>query len=377
MSCPFSVAIDSTAKANAIAEAILELHRQHEKDIAELKAKYEREIASLKQQISKLKSGNAHSDDSTDVPEQPSPVSKSGVDSWQSGPLAQTIFIESKPRFIEFLQKAVKSKETPEFKQLYLFLLKCFTDADNNFDGRVGFQDFDMLIEAAASLPKRFGYAPSTPELYATDWDRLKSRMALFKSLGPKKAPKIDHSSLEAEYEYISFDMWLNYAITHITEKAKLLKDVDPTSKMDRTAGDFQQFIINACTSRSTTEYKEFYHFVLMCFTEADTDLDGLIDFESFFKLIDIAAAAPRRFGFAPPASEIYQSEHQQREARAEIFAQIDVNKTGYIDFDSWLHYIYTHICEKTAPMMQKDGNHDIVPKVTPPISGHKLPNPF
>jgi len=254
-----------------------------------------------------------------------------------SGSDVSSIFKEEKRHFIKLVKGALIGKESPEYKQLYHYLLKCFTDADNNFDGRIGFKEFEMLIEVAAFLPRRFGYAPSTPELYATDWERLQARMTLFNTLKQESGG------------YISFGKWLEYAIGHIAEKAKSLKSSEMKARMEESQEDFREFIIAAAKSRKSREYKELYHFVLKCFTDADTDFDGLIDVHSFSALIDIAAAAPRRFGLAPPSSEMYSSESHMVEARARIFRSLDAENTGYIDFDTWLHYIYTHICEKTA----------------------------
>ena len=35
-------------------------------------------------------------------------------------------------------------------------MLKCFTAADSDFDGKVRLEDFDDMVEVAANLPRRF-----------------------------------------------------------------------------------------------------------------------------------------------------------------------------------------------------------------------------
>merc|ERR1719396_149888 len=64
---------------------------------------------------------------------------------------------DSRMGFVKFLKGATKSQKTPEYRELYQFLLKCFTQADIDFDGRITPEDFDSMVDAAASLPRRFG----------------------------------------------------------------------------------------------------------------------------------------------------------------------------------------------------------------------------
>jgi len=314
MVSPEASSSSSTALADSACRLLSDVQAAHEREVEELWKAQAAEIEELKRRLSCVE-------------------------------LADTsMFKQEKRQFFGFVKGALKGKESPEYKQLYHYLLKCFTDADNNFDGRVGFKEFEMLIEAAAFLPRRFGYAPSTPELYKTDWERLQARMTLFNAL------KItSEGSRERKEEFITFAKWLEYAVGHIAEKAKSLQDSDMQGRLETSKEDFRAFVIAAAKSRHSREYKELYHFVLKCFTDADTDLDGLIDLNSFQSLIDIAVIAPRRFGFAPQSSDMYTSEEQKFEARAKIFRSLDPGGTGYIDFDTWLHYIYTHICEKTA----------------------------
>ena len=48
-----------------------------------------------------------------------------------------------------------------EFNELYQLLLMRFTWADNDFDGKIRLRDFDAMVELAANLPSRFGFAPT------------------------------------------------------------------------------------------------------------------------------------------------------------------------------------------------------------------------
>lgn len=337
-----------------IVQQIQALDAQHKQEIDDLMEQHRTEVAELKAKLSVLRAERG-------VPlEEPKDMDAQKTTAMRP---PDSIFGAEKAQFIELVKGTLEGKDSPHYAQLYHFLLKCFTDADNNFDGRVGFKEFETMVECAAFLPRRYGYTPSTPELYQTDWDRLKQRMTLFNALAQKK--KRSTARAIGEESYISFDVWLEYAVGHITEKAAQLKEVETVSKMQRSKQDFSEFIIAACQSRKTKEYKELYHFLLKCFTDADTDMDGLIDVNDFYDLIDIAASAPRRFGFAPPASQIYSSEEERRQARAAIFATLDRAGRGHIHFDTWLHYIYKHICEKTAVL----GESGIVPDILAPCT--------
>lgn len=312
----------------------------HERKLEEMRAVHRKEVVELEEQLAKARRASAS--DSADATE-------FRVDSLITSSVEQ-----QKQQFIEFVLGALKGKDSVEYKQLYHFLLKCFTDSDNNFDGRVGFLEFEMLIEVAASLPRRFGYAPSTSELYKTDWDRLSARMSLFNALsstttGSKQGKAEAHWT--SKDGFISFGTWLEYVLGHIKEKALQLKEVDKRSPWDSSKEEFRKFIIAATRSRASQEYKQFYYYVLKCFTDADADMDGRIDVLAFDSLIDTAAAAPRRWGFAPATSEMYDSEEEKIEARAKIFRSLDRDGTGYIEFDVWLQYIYKHICEKAGTL--------------------------
>merc|ERR1711990_1101995 len=102
---------------------------------------------------------------------------------------------------------------------------------------------------------------------------------------------------------------------------------------MTTSAPDFQQFVINAATSMQSVEYKELYHFLQDCFTKADHTLSGRIGPNEFDEMIEIAAEAPRRFGFAPPSEQTYPSAAHRQAARAQMFEQMDYRKQGFIAF--------------------------------------------
>ena len=70
--------------------------------------------------------------------------------------------------FITFVHKAV-DKTSPEYRELYFFLLKTFQAGDKERKGRVTPEAFDLMIEAAAAAPRRFGLAPRSETMFKTD----------------------------------------------------------------------------------------------------------------------------------------------------------------------------------------------------------------
>jgi len=122
---------------------------------------------------------------------------------------------------------------------------------------------------------------------------------------------------------FISFDTWLSYIYPHICEKGSTLNQREAASRMEQSKEDFRNFIIQACRSRASMEYKELYSFSLRCFTEADTDGDGKIGAEAFNALIDIAAQALRRFSLAPPAMAMLKSRERKVATRKAMFERI------------------------------------------------------
>lgn len=112
----------------------------------------------------------------------------------------------TKADFVTFIKKAV-DKSTPEYRELYFFLLKTFQKGDVNMNGTVDPVAFDLMVEDAVAAPRRFGLAPSTEEMFSSDADRLEKRKADFM--------KMDNNG-DGE---ISFNEWLDYAYNHIVAK--------------------------------------------------------------------------------------------------------------------------------------------------------------
>jgi len=246
---------------------------------------------------------------------------------------------DTRKDFVKFILAATQSKESPEFSELYHFLLSCFNEADTDFDGRVGMGEFDIMVERAGALPRKWGFAPTSAELFATPQARTEFRQKEFKKMNT------------SESGYIAFDEWLAWSYSHICEKAKLLDVKKSDSTMNTGKEDFKAFVIAAAKSRQSHEYKELYHFLQDCFTKADGQRSGKIGPKEFDTMIEEAAAAPRRFGFAPPTSTTYKNPDERLQARTKMFKDMDADNSGFIAFDEWLTFCYEHICKKAQTL--------------------------
>merc|ERR1712024_371826 len=90
-------------------------------------------------------------------------------------------FNKSKEDFIWFVKKAVTDQKSYSHSELYHSLLKLFVDADTNKDGLVSRASFSKLIDAAAAMPRAYGYAPTDAEQY-----KLYLRAALASPTSPE-----------------------------------------------------------------------------------------------------------------------------------------------------------------------------------------------
>mmetsp|Transcript_26835 Transcript_26835/g.73795 ORF Transcript_26835/g.73795 Transcript_26835/m.73795 type:complete len:612 (-) Transcript_26835:174-2009(-) len=246
---------------------------------------------------------------------------------------------DNKEAFIKFIKAVAASKESPEYKELHHYLLQCFVECDLDFDGLIKVEDFDGLVERAGALPRKWGFAPTTNEMFKTVDQRVAFRQNIFKDINKSNSGTI------------YFDEWMEWSYKHICQKASLLNEAQAESKMESSQADFRAWVIAAARTRASPEYKELYHFLQECFMRADDDQSGLVDATEFDKMIELAAAAPRKFGFAPPTNTTYKNDEERIRARTAMFDAIAANnKRNFRDkigFNAWLEWSYSHICQK------------------------------
>merc|ERR1712113_1175362 len=170
-------------------------------------------------------------------------------------------FNKSKEDFIWFVKKAVQDKKSYSYSELYHSLLKIFVDADTNKDGLVSKASFSKLIDAAASMPRAYGFAPADSELYKTDADKDAARQKMFDSMDLKATG------------VITFDEWLKFSREYIAAKTATL---DPHPIIDQGSVDeYKKFIEAAINKTDSTEAVELYWYMLEIFTEHDLQKEG------------------------------------------------------------------------------------------------------
>jgi len=250
---------------------------------------------------------------------------------------------DDRASFVYFIKKACEDHDTPEFVELRRFLMDCFVEVDRDFDGFVGREDFDSLVEKAGSLPRKWGFAPTSTEMFATEEAKKTWRDQAFKEVNKSGTGTIP------------IDEWENWCLEHVALKAKLLNTAYAESKMKTNADDFKHWICAAARTRHCPEYKELYHFLRDCFMKADTSNVGLISAAEFDAMVELAGAAPRKFGFAPPSSETYTSDAARIAARTKMFNEIASKSIrglkDKLPFNAWLEWAYAHICAKAMKL--------------------------
>lgn len=246
---------------------------------------------------------------------------------------------KTREEFIVWIRQAINDKRSVAHQELYQFLVNCFARADVNRVGSVDVNGFDSLIEEAAAMPRKYGFAPKTEEMYPTVAQRRDGRAKLFR--------QVDKNNTG----HISLNDWIEFALNHIAGKSEQLpKDCLGGSAANVSKDEFIKFIKKA-VDKNSPEYKELYYFLLKTFQAGDVERCGAVNPFAFDKMIEAAAAAPRRFGLAPRTEEMFTNELARLAKRKEYFATMDVDGSQYISFDEWLDYAYKHIVSKVSTL--------------------------
>lgn len=255
-----------------------------------------------------------------------------------------------KTAFIRLCCDAVHHPSSEAKRQLYGFLVLAFGDVDVDKDGKINAREFDVLCEQVASMPRRFGLAPSWETQYDDDHElRTKARRLMFDAMDSKAGPARG---------WIGCAQFVDFAMTHIAGKVGILGKVgtlDPRSQVDfYHATDYQEkaylsALEKAVNDSTSNEYAGFYTFLLTLFVETDSRCRAEITYSEFSHLLDRAAALPRSFGLAPAGTRSF------REAeRKAIFRRMDDTQTGLITFRKFLQWSVHHTAHKID--LQKRG---------------------
>jgi len=244
-----------------------------------------------------------------------------GADHWR----------HDKDAFKAWTKAAIENRDGVEARQLYGFLAVAFGDVDVNKDGLITPDQFDLLCEKVAALPRRYGMAPSWQVEYNNDAAvRTAARREMFDTLDTGKKGTL------------SLDQWIDWGVSHIASKVPTIdfKKVDFAHLEHNTKEEFIAYVKVACTDRKSRQYATFYEFLLCLFVEADTCSKGAINVEQFDGLLTAAARVPRHFGLAPE-----QSDPVERKA---IFDKMADGK-GFVRFNDFLEWAISHTLVKTA----------------------------
>jgi len=234
-----------------------------------------------------------------------------------------TGFNKSKEDFIWFIKQAVKDKKSDAYAELYHCLIKMFVDVDTNRDGLVSKGSFSKLIDMAASIPRKYGYAPMDAELYKTEVEKEQARQKMFDSMDLKGTG------------VITVDEWLKFCMEHIIAKTATLA-AHPI--LDH--GNLEQFtaFVKAAVVTGNSENTELYWFLLELFTEADPDRDGIVMLGDFSRMLDRALETPKKLGMSHPDKDLMVTDDAKRkECHHAMFKTYNPVGDDKMCFDEWI----------------------------------------
>jgi len=250
---------------------------------------------------------------------------------------SKMVFEKTREEFIVWIRLAMNDRESGAYEELYQFLTSCFVRADTDKDGKVTDAHFDNLIEEAAELPRKYGYAPKTNDMFPNRMARETARAKQFRQM--------DKEGLG----YITLNQWIRFAIDHIAGKIhNIPKDFLSGTGEGMTKQDFIAFVKKAINPRNE-EHKELYHFLVRTFQAGDISGYGEVGPTEFDEMIECAANAPRRFGLAPRTEDMFKTKGERFVNRVGLFSKMNTQSTGKISFDEWLAFALEHIGGKVA----------------------------
>merc|ERR1712168_156622 len=240
-----------------------------------------------------------------------------------SNTIAVNTFNKSKEDFIWFVKKAVQDQKSHSHAEMYHALLKLFVDADTNKDGLVSKASFSKLIDAAATLPRAYGYAPVDSDLYKTEAEKDAARQKMFDSMDLKSTG------------VITFDEWLKFSREHIAAKTATL-DAHPIIDHG-SVDDYKKFIKTAIDTPASPEAVELYWFMLEIFTEHDVEKTGFVKIATFPSMMHEFLDTPVKHGLRTPSKDDYET----------LFKKYDPRNDGRLTVDEWMSLAKEEVYKK------------------------------
>merc|ERR1712121_362864 len=232
-------------------------------------------------------------------------------------------FNKSKEDFIWFVKKAVQDQKSHSHAEMYHSLLKLFVDADTNKDGLVSRASFSKLIDAAATLPRSYGFAPADSDLYKTEAEKEAARQKVFHSMDLKSTG------------VITFDEWLKFSREHIAAKTAT-RDSHPIIDQG-SVEEYKKFIKTAIEDSNSAESLELYWYMLEIFTEHDSDKDGIIKLAEFPAMMKEFLATPQKHSLSVPAEDQVET----------LFKKYDPRNDGRLTVDEWMSLAKEEVYKK------------------------------
>merc|ERR1712126_724352 len=231
-------------------------------------------------------------------------------------------FNKPKEDFIWFVKKAVNDK-SHSHSEMYHSLLKLFVDADTNKDGLVSRASFSKLTDAAAAMPRAYGYAPEDSALYKTEAEKYAAGQKIFASMDLKSTG------------VITFDEWLKFCQEHIAAKTATM---DPRPIIDHGSVDgYKKFIKAAMASPTCPEHVELYWYMLEIFTDHDNDKDGIIKMAEFPAMMNEFLTVPKKHNLPAPSEGQYEA----------LFKKYDPRNDGRLTVDEWMSLASQEVYKK------------------------------
>jgi len=238
--------------------------------------------------------------------------------------------------------RAASAPEPSDAKRKWSgFLSLAFADVDASKTGKINAAQFDILCENVASLPRRFGLAPTWEEEYGGSIERrTAARQAMFDKIDAMHGPARG---------WIGLAQFIHWATAHVAGKtAGNVEARSATGKMvdfyhveDYDKDAFLMAIKAAIRDQKSPEFRRLYEFLLTVFVEEDQDCRGVVCRDGFERLIDRAALIPRQFELAPPTASA--------ERINTLYKDMEDPRMKGVTFRKFLDWSVKHLEEKVA----------------------------
>lgn len=250
-----------------------------------------------------------------------------------ASPWGDEVWRNDHSAFVAFCEQASADSPSEAKRQWNGYLMLAFGDVDASRTGKINAEQFDVLCESIARLPRRFGLAPSWQVEYGGDKaKRTAARKSMFDS--------IDRQWSGEPRGWIGAAQFIDWATKHVASKVKTVRSsekiVDFYHIDNYSKDDFLAAIDNAVNRPDSADATRLYEFLMTVFVEEDHECKGVVTLDGFQRLVDRAAVVPRAFGLAPPRAN---------EARVrELYASMEDPKMGGVTFRTFLAWSREHL---------------------------------